>query len=113
MIPVGAAVCNAEERGEFQREHALRGLLHRPAEEDSTHGGLHLQDRARAGWQVWRLRLRDRRVERDSSPADGQGECVRYASVCNELELALRRARPRVEGNPTVCARTNSGNSQK
>lgn len=83
MIPVGAAVCNAEGRGEFQREHALRGLLHRPAEGDSADGGLHLQDRARAGWQVWRLRLRDRRVERDSSPADGQGECVRrYASVC-------------------------------
>lgn len=82
MIPIGAAVCNAEERGEFQRKHALRGLLHRPAAEDSEYGGLHLQDRARAGWQVWRLRLRDRRVERNSSPVDGQGKCVRYAFVC-------------------------------
>jgi len=44
MIPIGAAVCNAEERGEFQRKHALRRLLHRLAEEDSAHGGLHLQD---------------------------------------------------------------------
>lgn len=76
MIPVGAAVCNAEERGEFQRKRALQGLLHRPAEGDSAHGGLRLQDRARAGWQVWRLRLRDRRMERDSAAVDGQGECV-------------------------------------
>ena len=74
MVPVGAAVRNAEEQGEFQRERTLRGLLHRPAQGDSSHGGLRLQDRARAGWQVRRLRLPDWRVERNSPPADGQGE---------------------------------------
>lgn len=74
MVPVGAAVRNAEEQREFQWERTLRGLLHRPTQGDSSYGGLRLQDRARAGWQIWRLRLRDRRMERNSTPADGQGE---------------------------------------
>lgn len=81
MVPVGAAVRNAEEQREFQRERTLRGLLHRPTQGDSSHGGLRLQDRARAGWQVRRLRLRDRRVERNSPAADGQGESVYSRSV--------------------------------
>lgn len=81
MVPVGAAVRNAEEQREFQRERTLRGLLHRPTQGDSSHGGLRLQDRARAGWQVRRLRLRDWRVERNSPPADRQGEYVYSRSV--------------------------------
>lgn len=81
MVPIGAAIRYGEEQREFQRERTLRGLLHRSAQGDSSHGGLRLQDRARSGWQVRRLQLRDRRVERNSAPADGQGECVYSRNV--------------------------------
>lgn len=105
MVPVGAAVRNAEEQGEFQRERTLRGLLHRPTEGDSSHGGLRLQDRARAGWQVRRLRLRDWRVERNSPPADGQGE---YALT--PLRMRLRsRGNLHVTATPATSSRIRHG----
>lgn len=74
MVLIGAAVRDAARPRQLQRERALRGLLHRPAQGNSAHGRLRLQDRAGPRRQVRRLRLRDRRVERHCSPADGQGE---------------------------------------
>lgn len=98
MVPIGAAIRYGEEQREFQRERTLRGLLHRPAQGDSSHGGLRLQDRARSGWQVRRLQLRDRRVERNSAPADGQGEwCLfskRHSSALNLIHAP--KVRPRI-----------------